>query len=263
MSEEYFIIELYCRVDLVLGRVKKHPQAKLYPSEVVTLGLLFALKGCGQRAYWRWLTRNYGGLFPHLPLDRNRLFRLFNSHRHLTQLFLADPSLLGVIDSYGIELLHPVREGRNPNQLGKKGLSNHRWIVGGKLCLVLNHLGLVVNWACDTANVYDGSAFQALVDDLADQMVILADQGFRKKDWQPTNLKICRRGEWNERMLVETVFSMLTYVCDFKHSRHKLWAYFETKLAFTMALFNLLVQWDGLHPDDHGFVALSIANFSL
>ena len=65
------------------------------------------------------------------------------------------------------------------------------------------------------------------------------------------------------RMVVETVFSMLTYVCDFKHSRHKVWDYFETKLGFTMALFNILVQWHGFQPDENGFVPLSIAEFSL
>jgi hypothetical protein len=30
-----------------------------------------------------------------------------------------------------------------------------------------------------------------------------------------------------------------------------------------MALFNLLVQWHGLAPDEDGFVRLSIAEFSL
>ncbi|MFN8440196.1 MAG: hypothetical protein U0175_05470 [Caldilineaceae bacterium] len=29
---------------------------------------------------------------------------------------MAEPSLIGVIDSYGIELLHPVREGRSGNK---------------------------------------------------------------------------------------------------------------------------------------------------
>ena len=32
-----FITELFCRVDDVLADVPKHSQAKLYPSEVVTL----------------------------------------------------------------------------------------------------------------------------------------------------------------------------------------------------------------------------------
>jgi hypothetical protein len=262
MTTVDFITELFCDVDDKLELVQKHSQAKLYPSEVVTLALLYALKGSGQRAFWRWLVRDYGPLFPNLP-HRTRLFRLFNSHQHYLAYFLADPSMIGVIDSYGIELLHPIREGRSPKQIGKKGKSNHRWIVGGKVCYLINHLGLIVSWACDTANVYDGSSFQRLVDQVADHMVVFSDTAFAKVDWHPTNLRLCQRGEWNVRMLVETVLSMLTYVCDFKHSRHKVWDYFETKIGFTMALFNILVQWHGFQPDETGFVPLSIAEFSL
>ena len=262
MTTVDFITELFCGVDDKLEPVQKHSQAKLHPSEVVTLALLYALKGSGQRAFWRWLVRDYRPLFPNLP-HRTRLFRLFNSHQHTIAYFLADPSMIGVIDSYGIELLHPIREGRSPKQIGKKGKSNHRWIVGGKLCYLVKHLGLIVSWACDTANVYDGSAFQRLVDEVADRMVVFSDTAFEKVDWHPTNLRLCQRGEWNGRMLVETVLSMLTYVCDFKHSRHKVWDYFETKIGFTMALFNILVQWYGFQPDETGFVPLSIAEFSL
>lgn len=262
MTTVDFITELFCGVAERLDRIDKHNQAKLYASEVVTLALLYALTGKGNRGYWRWLTRDYRCLFPNLP-TRIRLFRLFQSHRHLVAEFMAEPSMIGVMDSYGIELLHPIREGRSEQQIGRKGISNHRWIVGGKLCYVLNHLGLIVSWDCDTANVHDGSSFQHLVDDLADFMVVFADTGFAKKDWHPTNLRICKRGEWNVRMLVETILSMLTYICDFKHARHKAWEYFETKLGFTMALFNILVQWYGFQPDETGFVPLSIAEFSL
>ena len=135
MTTVDFITELFFHVDEKLGPIPKHSQAKLYPSEVVTLALLYALKGCGQLAFWRWLVRDYCPLFPNLP-HRTRLFRLFNSHRNYIEYFLADPSMIGVIDSYGIELLHPIREGRSPKQIGKKGKSNHRWIVGGKLCFL-------------------------------------------------------------------------------------------------------------------------------
>jgi len=262
MTTVDFIYELFNRVDDQLPDVQKHSQAKLYPSEVVTLALLFALKGDGQRDFWRWLTRDYRHLFPHLP-HRSRLFRLFNSHAHLIQRFMAEPSLLSVIDSYGIELLHPRREGRSESQIGKKGMSNKRWIVGGKLCYLVNHLGLIVSWAVDTANVYDGSAFQDLVNELAGQTVIFADEGFRKQDWKPDHLRICKRGEWNVRMLIETILSMLTYISHFKHTHQKNWTYFETKVGFTMALFNVLVQWYGLPANENGFVPLSIAEFSL
>jgi hypothetical protein len=256
-----FITELFCKVDDQMAQVPKHPQARLWPSEAVTIGLLYAIKGVGTRAFYRWLSHNYQPLFPKLP-HRTRLFRLLRSKQAWTDWFLAAPSLLGVMDSYGIELIHPVREGRSTSQLGKKGKSNYRWIVGGKLCLALNHLGLVCAWDCATANVSD-TRFQPLAQRFQDQMVILADRAFHAKEGDPANLKLCRRGEWNERMMVETVLSMLTLVCHFKKLTHRVWDYFWARLAFTMAAFNILVQWDGLKPDEKGYVHLSIAQFSL
>ena len=72
-------------------------------------------------------------------------------------------------------------------------------------------------------------------------MVIFADTGFAKADWRPTNLRLCQRGEWNVRMVVETVLSMLIYICHFKQMAHKNWLYFETRVGFTLALFNILI----------------------
>jgi hypothetical protein len=166
-----FITALFCQVDDHLPGIPKHPHAHLWPSEIVTLGLLHALKGGGNRAFYRWLTRAYHALFPQLP-ERTRLFRLFRTHQDWTQVFLASPTVLGVIDTYGIELIHPIREGRSPQQIGRKGLSNHRWIVGGKLCLLLNQWGLVVGWACATTNVADNT-FQWLVRQFEEQMIVL------------------------------------------------------------------------------------------
>jgi hypothetical protein len=261
VTTEDFTIELFFRIDQELPDVEKHSQAKLYPSEVVTLAFLFALKGVGNRAFYRWLARDWSHLFPNLP-ERTRLFRLFKSHRHLTERFLAAASVLGVIDAYGIELIHPIREGRTPQQIGKKGVSNHRWIVGGKLCLLLNQDGLVVAWACSTANVHD-TTFQPLVKQFEDEMIVLADTGFHAKTGDPKNLKVCSRGTWNVRMVVETILSMLTLVNHFKRVMHRVWAYFEMRLSYTMAMFNVLAQWDGLPADENGIIHLSIAEFSL
>ena len=122
-----FITALFSEVDDQLRAIPKHPEARLWPSEVVTLGLLHALKGVGNRAFYRCLTRDYRPLFPRLP-ERTRLFRLLKTHQDWTQVFLAAPTVLGVIDTYGIELIHPMREGRSPQQIGRKGLSDHRWI---------------------------------------------------------------------------------------------------------------------------------------
>ena len=118
MPTEDFIIALFCPVDNELQDVPKHSQAKLYPSEVVTLAFLFAIKGVGNRPFYRWISTNWRHLFPKLP-HRTRLFRLFKSHQHLTARFMADPTVMGVIDTYGIELIHPIREGRSDKQIGK------------------------------------------------------------------------------------------------------------------------------------------------
>ena len=86
MTTVDFITELFCQVDDEIGWYPKHSQANLYPSEVVTLALLYSLTGKRQREFWRWLTRDYRVLFPNLPC-RTRLFRLFNTHTHFINNF--------------------------------------------------------------------------------------------------------------------------------------------------------------------------------
>ncbi len=261
MPTDDFIIALFIRVDTMLGDTPKHPDAHLHPSEVVTLALLFALKGVGPRAFYRWLHNNYRHWFPRLP-ERTRLFRLFAAHADWAEVFLAHPTTLGVIDSYGIELRHPWREDRADRQIGGKGLSNHRWIVGAKLTYVVNQYGLIVAWDYAAANVAD-NAFQPLIAEFADEMIILADTGFHAKVGDPPNLQVCQRGTRNVRMVIETVLGMLTTVCRLKKLSHRTWPALHARLGFTLALFNILVQWDGLPVDADGIIRLSIAQFSL
>ena len=112
MATEDFLIWLFCLVDDRLGYQRKHPQAQLWPSELVTIGLLFALKGCSFRSFYRWLARDNADLFGGLP-ERTRLLRALRAQQHQTGRFLADPTFFTVIDTYGIELLHPWRYGRS------------------------------------------------------------------------------------------------------------------------------------------------------
>lgn len=64
-------------------------------------------------------------------------------------------------------------------------------------------------------------------------------------------------------MLVETVLSMLTVICHFKRLIHRVWEYFKMWLAYTTVMFNILVQWYGLHSDEDDIARLYIAEFSL
>jgi len=163
--------------------------------------------------------------------------------------------------NYGVSFYREQRR-RRLARIGRKGVSNHRWIVGGKLGVVLNKWGLVCAWGADTANAHD-STFHPLVTRFAERMIVFADTTFGRKVGNPSNMKVCARGTWNDRMLIETTFSMLTLVCRAKHASHRTWRYFTMRLAFTVALFNILVQWDGLPVDEHGHTHRSIARFSL
>lgn len=214
MSTYDFIIELFCRVDDAMKGIDKDPRAQLHPSELVTLGLLRALKGGSQRAFFGWLAGNWHFLFPRLP-ERTRLMRLLAAHQEWADRFLAEPTLLGICDSYGIELIHPRREGRSAAQIGRKGLSNRRWIVGAKFCTLLNRFGLFVDWCWDSANVHD-SSFNDLIGEYEGRMVVLTDSTFHGKEGDPENLKVCARGTWGVRSLVETVNSLLSGVFDLK-----------------------------------------------
>ena len=81
--------------------------------------------------------------------------------------------------------------------------------------------------------------FQWLIRQFDERMIVLSDTGFHATEGDPGNLKLCQRGEWEDRLLVETVLSMLTLVCHCKRVMHRVWASFHARLAFTMAAFNL------------------------
>ena len=74
-----------------------------------------------------------------------------------------------------------------------------------------NQWGLICAWDCATANVHD-THFQPLIAQFDHTMIVLTDTGFHAKTGDPAHMKVCPRGTWNTRMLVETVLSMLTTV---------------------------------------------------
>jgi len=311
MTTEEIIIHIFCYVDDNLPEIEKHGQAKLYPSELVTIGILFAIKvpPCGIplrgngyfRAplcgiprigtFYRWLSRDFSSLFGGLPhrsrkagsrFAGTRLLRLLKTHQDWCNALLAEPSFFTVIDTYPIELLFPIREGRSNQQVGKKSKDKGRWFIGVKLCWLLNEQGQVVAWDWNSANTPD-KEFHHLVKPFVGETIVLADFGFRDAEGSakrnlprggiprsgtenreiPENLKLCPKGTWNERMVIETALSMVTVVCDLKRIRHRRSVYIQTRLAFMTAMFNvLLALFHQFHPAADVY-QISIAEFSL
>jgi len=256
-----FLTALFYEVDEQRRPLPKHPAAHLWPSAVVTLGLLQALTGVGNRPFSRWLPHDSRPKLPRLP-ERTRLVRLWKPPQDWTPVFLAAPTVLGVINTYGIALRHPMRAGRRPQQIGRPGRANPRGMGGGTLCLLRHQWGVIVGGACAPANAADHT-LQGLMPQVDGRMIVLSDPGFHGAEGDPSTLQLCPRGEWQDRMLVATVLSMLTLVCHVKQVMPRGWAYFQARLAFTMAAFQVLVQWHGCQPPASGFVPLSMAEFSL
>jgi hypothetical protein len=261
MTTEDIICHIFYLVDTGLMEAGRVPQTHLYVSEVVTIGILFALKGGHFRAFYRWLKRDYEALFAGLP-DRTNLQRLLKTHQHHCDALLATGSVLNVTDSYPIELIFPIRQGRSPHQLGKKSKDKGRWSIGIKLCWVVNTFGQVIGWQWATMNRPDQD-FHPLIESFQDDCIILSDLGFRCAKGLPLNLKLCAKGTWNDRMVIETIFSMLTVVCKTKKMHHRVEAYLNARLAYLAAMFNMLLTlFHQLHPDADPF-KLTIAEFAL
>jgi hypothetical protein len=240
MATEEIIIRLFCIVDDRVGSVNKRSDAHLHDSEIITLGLLFSLKGGRYRAFYRWLNANYRAYFPKLP-DVTRLLRLLHSRAAYTDEFLADPSFFTVADTYGIELIHPRREGRSREQVGKKGKSNGRWIVGIKVGWLINQEGKVVTWQWDTANVSDRE-FRDMPLAYNGETITLCDLGFREKDAPHENMLFCEKGTWSERYAVETDFSWICVVFNSKKIYHRKQSYIDARLGYMAALMNCLLD---------------------
>jgi hypothetical protein len=260
MTTELIIVAIFCCVDDRMRDVLKHPQAKLYPSELVTIGILFALKGGHFSAFYRWLKRDFDALFGGLP-DRTRLQRALLAHQAWCDRFLAEPTFFTVGDSYPIELLFPIREGRSGRQIGRKGKDKGRWTIGFRLWWLLDDAGQVVEWYWLPLDHPDHD-FNSLAEYYVDQSIVLTDLGFRDAEGTPPNLKLCTKGTWNERMIIETSFSMLTVVCHAKKLFHRLPDYLWSHCAYLAAMFNILnTLFHQLFPDDPRH--MSIAEFSL
>ena len=80
MRGEALITAVFSEVDAQMRAIPQHPEAHLWPSAVVTVGLLHALQGVSHRACSRWLTCDDRALFPRLP-ERTRLLCLFVTHQ--------------------------------------------------------------------------------------------------------------------------------------------------------------------------------------
>ena len=95
-------------------------------------------------------------------------------------------------------------------------------IVGAKIAVVTDGCGPIVSFEVARANEVAGAnvhdtTCHPLIEPWNETMIVLADKGFKAKQDNPDNLKICPTGEWHERMIVETVFWLFTVLLKMKN----------------------------------------------
>ena len=201
------------------------------------------------------------GLFGGLP-ERTALARQLGDQQAHTDCLLAQPSVLNGADNDPIELLFPLREGPTQQQVGKKGTDTGRWTVGLQRCWISNPLGQLCGWPWDPLNCPDNT-FLDLFEVYQEQAILLADVGFRCAHGLPDKVKVCKKDTWNDRLALETTFSLLTVVTHPKQMCHPAEAYIGAQLAYTAAMFNMCLDlFHPVHPDASPF-KVSIAQFSL
>ena len=207
--------------------IPKHPEAHLWPSEVVTLGLLHALKGARQPALLSLVDTRLSAVVSSAP-QRTRLFRLLKTHQDWTQISFRRPD--------GARRHRHVWDRVDPSH-ARRPESPTDWPQGAPeppLDCRRETLSPAQSMGIDRGvgvchRQWRGAdnTFQWLIRQYEEQMIVLSDTAFHAVEGDPTNLKLCPRGAWEDRMLVETVLSMLTLVCHLKKVMHRGWAYFQ------------------------------------
>lgn len=260
LLEDDIILYLLTAIVETLGKKdKRHPLGKLYLSEIILCGILFALKGGSFRQFHPWLFKRF---LMNLP-ERSRLTRLLIKNRKICNQFLASETFFNIIDSFGVEVIHPVREGRSTQSkaVSKKGKSNKRWIVGRKINIAINGELEITDYQDNTDNVCDNTFDEAYEE--KQTHIFLTDKGYRRQNkygGTPANFKICNAGTWNdERMWIERLFSLWTRICNMKHSFHRTIAGFKAKVAYLVALTNIVFRLN----ESLGFHKCSLVQWAL
>ena len=198
------------------------------------MGLLHARQGVGTRPCSRWVTRASRPVCPQLP-ERPRLLRRVKTPQDWPQICLAAPPGRGGIAPAGIAWIPPRRAGRRPQQRGRTGLANHRGMVGDTLCLRWHPSGRGVGWAWATAQGAE-HPWQWLMRQGAGRMRVLRDRAGQAAAGDPSTRTLGQRGEWEDRLLVEPVLSMLTLVWHGKKVMHRVGAYWHARQRQEMSM---------------------------
>lgn len=230
----------------LLGKPKRRPI--LIESEVLTILIMYHLSGmkCFKYYYNRMVQTCLKNHFPNL-VSYNRFIELIPRHMMHLWIFLNSVRMgeqmgISYIDSKKLTVCHNRRIYQHKvfKNLATRGHCSVGWFFGFKLFLAINPVGQVLKCFVTPGNAADDNAdiMRKLINDLRGK--VFGDKGFINAKISEEfaekgvhlitkvrkNMKNKLISLWDKRLLlkrgvVESVFDIMSAICDIDHSRHR------------------------------------------
>jgi hypothetical protein len=257
---------------------KRNRPSKMSQSEVITILLLFHLKGyrCLKHFYLQYVCTHMKEYFPK-TVSYNRFVELQQKAIVPMVLFLQMKRLgtcsgISFLDSTLIKVCHTKREHQNRvfKGIAEKGRGSMGWFFGFKLHIVINERGEIIDFLITKGNVDDR---QPLKDKTFHERLfgkIFADRGYISKDLFEQlfvdgihlvtkikkNMKnglmhIYDKILLRKRAVVESVNDILKNQCQIEHTRHRSFNNFITNMISGLIAYSFYPTKPNINIDKY------------
>jgi len=259
------------------GKKKRNRKSKMSDSEVITIMILFHLKGCRclKHFYINHVTQYMKDDFPE-TVSYNRFVELQKKHILPMTIFLQTCCLgkcsgISFLDSTVIKACHYKREKQNKvfKGVAAKGRGTMGWFYGFKLHIVINERGEIIDFLITQGNVDDR---QPLKDKTFHDKVfgkIFADRGYIgkdlfeklfidgihlitkiKKNMKNALVHIYDKILLRKRAVVESVNDILKNQCQIEHTRHRSFDNFISNLVSGLIAYSFYPTKPNINIDN-------------
>ncbi len=256
---------------------RRNRKCKMSQSEVITIMLLFHLKGyrCLKHFYLNYVCQHLKDDFPQ-TVSYTRFVELQQKAIVPMVLFLQMRCLgkcsgISFLDSTLIKVCHSKREKQNKvfKGIAEKGKGSMGWFFGFKLHIIINERGEIIDFLITKGNVDDR---QPLKDKAFHNKVfgkIFADRGYIgkdlfeklfvdgihlvtkiKKNMKNTLMNIYDKLLLRKRAVIESVNDILKNQCQIEHTRHRSFANFITNLVSGLIAYSFYPTKPNINIDN-------------
>lgn len=286
ITEIFYFIDEFCKefekvkVGHILpeetSKKKRNRQFKMSDSEVITIVVLFHLRGyrCLKHFYTQYVQKHMQSDFPE-TVSYNRFTELQQKAIMPMVLFLqlcclGECTGISFIDSMPIRVCHIKREFSHKTfkGLATKGQCSIGWFFGFKLHIVINDKGQVLDFLFTQGNVDDreplknknfhDKIFGKLFGDKGYISKTLFEELFidgihlitkLRKNMKNSLMMIQDKILLRKRALIETVNDQLKNICNIEHTRHRSFENFISNLISGLIAYSFLDKKPSLNLD--------------